>query len=326
MFYSRVFKRELTSSLQVLMVMALGSVLSSTCTFLLLSPSLPERRFYEMKRSLARDRLHDQHESFHKEESEQADKLAEQVRILCLVTTMESNHEKKAAHLKNTWGRRCNKLIFMSTKDDPLLGAIDVDVPQGKKYQWGKAKASLKYVFDHHFHAFDWVFVAQEDTYAIIENLRYMLSVYDPEDPLFFGSRIKSKAKQGSVSRNAGYVLSKSALRKFVKEAMTDRIKCNADLEGSEEIEIGVCLENVGVKAGDSRDSLGRGRFFPCKPDSLVGGKIPQAYKDSAYYSPSVRGECQAVDPSMRLAFHLREGACVPSTICPLKLFGNFVA
>lgn len=39
-------------------------------------------------------------------------------------------------------------------------------------------------------------------SYAIIENLRYMLSVYDPEDPIFFGSRIKSQAKQGSVSRS----------------------------------------------------------------------------------------------------------------------------
>nr|XP_027213720.1 glycoprotein-N-acetylgalactosamine 3-beta-galactosyltransferase 1-like [Penaeus vannamei] len=292
MFNNRVLKRELSSSLQILMLMALGSVLSSTCTFILLSPPVPERRLYEVKRNSARDRLREQHEAFHKDESAQAEKLAEQVRILCLVMTMESNHEKKAVHLKNTWGKRCNKLIFMSTKDDPLLGAIDVDVPEGKKYQWGKAKASLKHAFDHHSHAFDWVFVAQEDTYAIIENLRYMLSVYDPEDPIFFGSRIKSQAKQGSVSRNAGYVLSKSALRKFVTEAMTDSTKCNAKLEGSEEREIGECLENVGVKAGDSRDSLGRGRFFPCKPDTLVGGKIPQAYKETAFYAPSAGLNC----------------------------------
>lgn len=42
--------------------------------------------------------------------------------------------------------------------------------------------------------------------------------------------------------------------------------------------------------AGDSRDSLGRGRFFPFTPGTHLMGGIPGWYKTYAYYSPYVVG------------------------------------
>jgi hypothetical protein len=48
-------------------------------------------------------------------EDAEAKKLAEKVRILCWIMTNPENHEKKAVHVKATWGPRCNILLFMSS-------------------------------------------------------------------------------------------------------------------------------------------------------------------------------------------------------------------
>jgi glycoprotein-N-acetylgalactosamine 3-beta-galactosyltransferase len=52
----------------------------------------------------------------HRNEGIEAEKLAKEVRVLCWVMTNPKNHQKKAIHVKSTWGQRCNKLIFMSSE------------------------------------------------------------------------------------------------------------------------------------------------------------------------------------------------------------------
>ena len=46
-----------------------------------------------------------------------AKKMSEKVRVLCWVMTAPENHDKKAKHVKATWGKRCNILLFMSTAE-----------------------------------------------------------------------------------------------------------------------------------------------------------------------------------------------------------------
>ena len=59
---------------------------------------------------------HSPDEEAHAGEDIEAQKLAKEVRVLCWIMTNPANHEKKAVHVKNTWGKRCNKLIFISSK------------------------------------------------------------------------------------------------------------------------------------------------------------------------------------------------------------------
>lgn len=46
-----------------------------------------------------------------------ANKLYDEVRVLCWIMTNPSNHKERALHIKRTWGKRCNILLLMSSEE-----------------------------------------------------------------------------------------------------------------------------------------------------------------------------------------------------------------
>lgn len=222
--------------------------------------------------------IHDNHEDAHAGEDEVARELKEKVRVLCWVMTGPKNHDKKARHVKRTWGKRCNVLLFMSSKEDKSLPAIALPVGEGRDNLWGKTREAYRYVWENYRDQADWFMKADDDTYVVLENLRYMLSSYNSSDPIAFGHKFKPFVKQGYFSGGAGYVLSKEATKRFV-EGLDDSSKCRTDPGGAEDVEMGKCLANFNVKAGDSRDSYGRGRFFPFVPEHhLIPGHVTKDF------------------------------------------------
>jgi len=242
---------------------------------------------------------HSPEEWTHKGEAEAAKALADKVRVLCWVMTSPETFETKAKHVKATWGKRCNILLFMSSEADMSLPAIKLEgLHEGRDNLWGKTKLAFQYVYDHYRDQADWFMKADDDTYVIVENLRYMLQPYKPSQPIYFGCKFKPYVRQGYMSGGAGYVLSRQALDRFVNRALADKegLICRTkDHGGSEDVEIGKCLENVNVEAGDSRDSLGRGRFFPFVPEHhLIPGHINKDlwYWKYIYYPSSEGMDC----------------------------------
>lgn len=102
----------------------------------------------------------DSSEKFNEELSQ---KLFEEVKVLCWVATSVENHTKKAKYVKETWGKRCNQLLFMSTKNDTELDTIVLPVKEGRNFLWDKTKKAFQYVYEHHFHEADWFMKADDD-------------------------------------------------------------------------------------------------------------------------------------------------------------------
>lgn len=211
---------------------------------------------------------------FHfREDHSVAEKLEQKVRILCYVMTDSTKHKSHAAHVKATWGKRCNKLVFISNLTDETLPSVDIpEMNYTREKYWIKTRDTLRYIYYTYYNHFEWFLKADDSSYIIVENLRYLLSKYDPVlEPVAFGclfahERLRS---QGYLSDSAGYVLTKSALQRVVIQGTQFTAEHLQSFEDElVSVKIGVLLQKVGVKMVDTRDSSGKERFHPFDPEA----------------------------------------------------------
>jgi len=198
-------------------------------------------------------------------------KLSEEIRILCLVMTHPKNHKIKALQVYKTWGKRCTYVKFLTTEEDPEIPTLVSPTKENYNEIWGKTKFGFATAYDKYYDKVDWVMKADDDTYVIVENLRYLLSSYNYSQPIWFGCEFKVIVKDGYMSGGAGYVLSKEAVRRFNEISLHNSSLCQQSDDGSEDVNMGNCLKSVGVVNMDSRDNFGRHRFLPFNPDNHIG-------------------------------------------------------
>lgn len=134
-----IFERSLSfvfrtsMSKHFIIALAVGMLTGFTIAYLILSSS-PDYLWQQLSDPHTSSQLegisgplrdpgtHSKDEVFHRmEDSTVADQLAQQIRILCWVMTGPRNHDKRAKHVKNTWGKRCNILLFMSSIEGYFL-------------------------------------------------------------------------------------------------------------------------------------------------------------------------------------------------------------
>lgn len=178
--------------------------------------------------------------------------------------------DSKASHVKATWGSRCNKVLYVSDYLNTTFPTINITVDHGRKYLTAKTMAAFDYIYKHHLNDADWFMKADDDTYVIMENLRYFLSEQDTNKPLLFGSHFMLGTAMGSMSGGAGYVVSKEALRRYGKRSpdVCKRVLHHEDVDWAH------CMQELNVTPGDSRDSHGRSRFHPLDANDYIHGKF----------------------------------------------------
>ncbi|XP_058475875.1 glycoprotein-N-acetylgalactosamine 3-beta-galactosyltransferase 1-like [Solea solea] len=222
------------------------------------------------------------------------------VRILCWIMTGPQNLKGKAKHVKATWTRHCDKVLFMSSveTDFPTVG---LNVSEGRQNLYWKTIRAFQYVHRHHFDEADWFVKADDDTFIVIENLRYVLSKYDTEEPHYLGRRFSPFVKQGYMAGGAGYVLSKEALRRFIKGFQTGKCTHFSDIE---DMALGQCMETMNVSTGDSRDVKMRQTFFPYPPEYYVVRQPPRPRPWYLLYDHYPVSEGPACCSDFTVSFH----------------------
>jgi len=163
--------------------------------------------------------------------------------------------------ISETWGRHCNRVVYYGGSSRTTLSGVQIvglNVSDTRSNLWGKTKAAFHHAYKNFAHEADWFYKADDDTYAVMENMRKLLQPYSPANPIYFGSAFKL-ANTLYMSGGAGYVLSKKAVKLLILGAAE---KCLPGDQGTEDYTMGKCLRILNVDAGDSRDLMGRQRFF----------------------------------------------------------------
>lgn len=229
----------------------------------------------------------------------------ENLRIFCLILTSQKNHQQKAIHVRNTWGRHCNKLLFVSTLTDLNLESIGFNVIDDHDHLWGKVKLAIQYVYKNFIDDYDWFYKADDDTFAIIENMRYFVAAYSTDDPIYFGHKFQSEVHRfGYFSGGSGYVMSRKSIRLFVENVLTNDSVCDRFVGsnvGDEDWNIGYCFDKIGIYAGDS--TLNRERFLPFDPKAHLFPRFHSHpwYLIYQYYSSDEGLDCCS---DYSIAFH----------------------
>ncbi|MEE6471762.1 hypothetical protein FKM82_009363 [Ascaphus truei] len=204
-----------------------------------------------------------------------SDDLSHKVRVLCWIMTAPKTLQTKAIHLKYSWTRHCNVVLFMSSTTNESFPTIGLGTKEGRDQLYWKTIRAFQYVHQHYLDLADWFLKADDDTYVVVENLRWMLSNYTSDQPIYFGKHFKPYIKQGYMSGGAGYVLSKEALKRFVEGFHT---KVCSHTTSVEDLALGHCMEKMGVISGDSRDTERRETFHPFTPESHLTGKFSKSF------------------------------------------------
>ncbi|XP_066571178.1 C1GALT1-specific chaperone 1 [Amia ocellicauda] len=198
--------------------------------------------------------------------------LSQRVRVYCVILVSPKDLINWGA-AKETWSKHCDKPVFYSSEDAKALEAVVV----GEKDEWLKLRKALKHAYDNS-KGYSWFFIARPTTFAIIENLKYLVFNKDPEQPFYIGHSVKSGELE-YVEFDSGIVLSIEALKRLVG-AFNDPEKCPEKGHGlwtvSEEKELAVCLKYTGVYAENGEDAQGKGLFNTKSVSSLIKDALAQ--------------------------------------------------
>ncbi|VDM17564.1 unnamed protein product [Hydatigera taeniaeformis] len=168
-----------------------------------------------------------------------AEHLAKRVRVFAAILTTPPAKMVKAIHVKMTWARRFNGYVFVSSEDDIYLPSIKAIDEESRTLLWAKIRQAMVHIYTNSLNDYDFFLKADDDTYVIVENLRFFLSNRDPNVPTLMGRRFNYSKGSFFPSGGSGYVLSRAALKMIVEGILNGTSAC-AKSEAPEDVQLDI--------------------------------------------------------------------------------------
>ncbi|KAI6233965.1 N-acetylgalactosaminide beta-1,3-galactosyltransferase [Aphelenchoides fujianensis] len=182
-------------------------------------------------------------------------------RIYCWIATW-SGRVDRALAVNKTWAKHCDKTVYVTPPECLDLPALDTGATDGRNGLWNKTRRAFTAIYETELENFDFFMKADDDVFVQVPRLRSMLAAHSADEATYFGCRFKLYAEQSYMSGGAGYVISREALRRF-GESMNETKNCGPGNQ-PEDLQMGLCLEDLDVKAVDTRDEQTE------KPEALI--------------------------------------------------------
>ena len=208
------------------------------------------------------------------------------ITIFCAIYTYPKNTAQTEA-IRQTWGKRCDGILFASTETIHDKATVHLPhytprkrnkkkgytKPKDRTYEpqgtykgiWQRIRSMLGYIYDNFLDEYEYYYFSGDDTYVIIENLKYFLSQYEherqreeEEDPpavFYSGSWIHPYWPVRDLTHThkhdeffyymgggGGYVLNQQTIRVLMEIAFPHGCY-KKTFTGSEDVLIGSCLK-----------------------------------------------------------------------------------
>lgn len=98
-------------------------------------------------------------------------------RILCIIYTTSSHHDRYISAQHGTWLRKCTSHLIISNQSDASINAVQLPFQGEESYAniWQKIRSVWKYVHAHYRQSYDWFLLGGDDLYVIMENMYSLL-------------------------------------------------------------------------------------------------------------------------------------------------------
>ncbi|XP_062613246.1 glycoprotein-N-acetylgalactosamine 3-beta-galactosyltransferase 1-like [Saccostrea cucullata] len=198
---------------------------------------------------------------FHEDKNTLGKTLQENVRVHCVIFSSDyTGGSRLSIAVAKTWAKRCSSAIFIGRKTNrhfpyPMIHT-NFSFYQSDHAAKSVFSVAVLETFKRYFDRNEWFLFAADNTFVIMENLRYYLSKQNASEPEYFGTISKAARGIAWPYHSGITVFSKASMKKIQHSTI---VSCKETV--SYEFTSSLCLKQAGILDRTPSENYGESIF-----------------------------------------------------------------